>query len=715
MIKVENWLNTLSPSELDAKLSKYPALRLSKLNKVIILVDGALIDALKTSSTIVRTVISKRWPDTELVFVYFDFNTLKYIEARLDRSGQVSLNELADSAIAEFRKLNLEDISKQSIDLTVQYYPGFRFLAPSGNHCEFFFRTANLLNSLERIQSHGFWLLSVISKSDLIIMDTWSIAAPLLWASGKLAQKKSVAIDGFSVHPLSNYDEALRCIKNWINIIGPSDSITFVISVRSSGKLESIIKELCQRVNINEDCISFEYLYSLNNLTGRPESCNLPLIDPPETINLTKFHYSTKTLTIDPSLLYPRVTKEKRVSLKAKHFGLKAAKVSINGQSLRTFVDNFDFKDRQFISRLDKHRGTLLIHYNFEGYHFKTFIDTTPESFFQLVWDTIREKFNLNDQSYQFILCDNSEINRKFAVLVAEKLNIPVCDLDGVSNKSFSDARGLVVFAAMLTGSTIINFSSKIRSSIQSKNVHRLDYLVGLCRSSKLESEGVNNAISTGNSWSSEFLQGVILRPSSQENCPWCHEERILNEALRSNKDSKIGASIERRVTDLNHSFRGKEEKVLGFDSTLSVQGGSPVFPEGWSSMAVIHYIEIALESLRNDDNLDSKLSPGFLYSQCLNHSILRNYNEDLLRAAFLRAVDPSEWGSNLGKSFLNMLISWVSENMCDCLRYEICLFLRRGPIRGKDCQRVIKRLQETHDETNEVHRICKVICDLSL
>ena len=77
--------------------------------------------------------------------------------------------------------------------------------------------------------------------------------------------------------------------------------------------------------------------------------------------------------------------------------------------------------------------------------------------------------------------------------------------------------------------------------------------------------------------------------------------------------------------------------------------------------MVTIFAVASALQSHRNDEDLEKQLHPGFPVGNVIGPENVRDrYTEGLIRAALLRLVHRSEWGQLTGIETRELLVSEI-------------------------------------------------------
>src|SRR6185312_10401402 len=98
---------------------------------------------------------------------------------RIEATGISRLENAAEQrALEHLRTLDLRDVVNDAKGLCLfRATPFEHFIAPSGEHCEAFFRLGDAIRSRDALDRIVFWTSPLLVSAGGVIVDNWSIAS----------------------------------------------------------------------------------------------------------------------------------------------------------------------------------------------------------------------------------------------------------------------------------------------------------------------------------------------------------------------------------------------------------------------------------------------------------------------------------------------------------------------------------------------------------
>ncbi|MEI7576480.1 MAG: hypothetical protein WCK51_06270 [Armatimonadota bacterium] len=662
--------------ELDSCIHAIPNEALARSQAVVVKIAPGLLQTLKAATQSKYRTLAARSVSADLYFITFspkDYQIELYTLRRT--SSNVTLERIEDVELCrEIRKQEIGRLIETGKKLSLHKNEGFVFLSPSGSLCEDFFRCANLLNSAEHIDILAFWSLPYLHQKTAILLDTWSISA-VAFRMLQLAEM-SIPVQGFEIHPSHDSVNAGKVVQNIEDRVAEGASILCLTSVGSTGKYQSIVEKLFRDAPASITA-KVSYLFCLSDSSPEIKDDSLGVIEDISSFSNADQFLDRKRVTIDPVLFYPRVWPETTVQVKPAHFGLKYdASVKegmweeLRGSDQRSCIDLYD-----------RVPDAIQVHRDFEDRHFPFFIDigvlATSESWINkaLTLPTMQGR------QFDLVVTAGFEPSITLGSRIAKQLGLPVKMIELARGSDIKDKKILFVREGLSSGDTLITDSVQIRTLATShNNPASVDYLVGLACTSDPEIDSVQSAIGRGNSWKVQLHVVDRIPFSTELACPWCEEARVLEKVIESSPEAEddCGGRLQLLRRKLISGWDIAGGSVT--DSRLSVSQGSKVFPAGWSAIAAQLYISNALQNLRMAEPSSARLSAQYYSPQVLSWNTVQRYNDELLEALFIRAVERHEWGGTNQALLLRRLFRQLSTRSdWNILPYEVLLMFARG------------------------------------
>ena len=619
---------------------------------------------------------------------------------QLHRIEGISVSRIStedeSSAVNLIRSFDLRGVVHEAEDLC--YFRATQvqhFIAPSGEHCEVFFRLGDAIRSKRALDRLVFWTAPIFASAGGVIVDNWSIAALALRALQQA--NRNTPFDCLASHPQRDRRDAEVIISRMIKYeLAPESTLVFVVSVTSSGSYASIVREIA-REYLPESRIEVIAIYGL---AGTPASvdrlCTLdfaPQNVHPEACRLCASGKSA-AVPLDPGLYYLKAYPEKPVMLRKEHF------------ELRSFFDRYHALPGLFsVHRDDRLRRHHAFHVNL-----RALLHGAPE--FE---ERCREALRRVGKSVDLLVTPADDVSQ-LGALATQQLSVTRIAADSLRNLSSEDSAALrraqhilIVDDVLVSGSRIEGYVTALRE--QPNKPKSVNILVGLGRPPSPDAlQRHRTAWTTNIPWSAELvvLEEFYLPDWQASECPWCHEFDLLSEAAQGIAEppqwlsERIGRLTEREHRGVIEGplllLPGVPERNLGH--------GSLVGPVGTSAMASLFSVASALQCLRNDPKVERRLDARFPLYQVMAAQNIKNYSESLLRAVLLRAVAPREWGVGEQQSLSKLLVGIYRRGEdAEFLSGEVLVATARGALDRSALGALKPLLEKRHPAANAVFR----------
>jgi hypothetical protein len=573
-------------------------------------------------------------------------------------------------ALDQIRSRDLSGVIQESEDLCYfRATPSQHFIAPSGEHCDAFFRLGDAIRSKSALDRLVFWIAPILTAAGGVIVDNWSIAALALRTLQQI--NKNTPFDCLSRHPQRDRRDAEMIISRMIkDELAPGSTLVFIISVTSSGSYASVVREIASEY-LGEDNVRVIAIYGL---AGTPEYvdrlCTLDFS--PNNVHPEACQWCNSGVNVavplDPGLYYLKAYPEAPVTLRPEHF------------AQRSFIDRYHALPGVFsVHRDDRLRRHHAFHVNL-----RALFDGAPE--FQR---RFHQELNRMGESVDLLVTPADDVSR-LGDLAMQRVNAPRIAADSLRSLSGSDSavlsrarRILIVDDVLVSGSRIEGYVTALRE--QAHGPESVCILIGLGRPPSPDALGRHRTAWTKNvPWKAEIvvLEEFFLPDWQARACPWCHEFDFLSQAAEASAEPPpwLTERIARLTEREQGVIQGGPLFLLPGVTERSLGHGSLVGTVGISALASLFSIASALQHLRNDRQPLRGLNVRFPLYQVMAARNIDNYSESLLRAILLRAVAPNEWGVSEQQTLSRQLIDICRRGGdADFLSGEILVACARG------------------------------------
>ncbi len=386
----------------------------------------------------------------------------------------------------------------------------YHFVAPSGQHCEAFFRLGDALRSKSALDRMAFWIAPAVASADAVVVDNWSISAVALRAL--LLTRHDIPFDCLPSHPAQDRSEAERIIAPLMaHVEKTQGTLLFLVSVTSSGAFAHTVQEIAHSL-MSPGRVEIMALYGL---AGTPEDverlCTLefePKNYAPEECPACQ-NQKSRPVPLDPSLYYLKSLPEKAVPLRLSHF-----------------------VDRALTDRFGAIEGAFSVHRDdrFRTHH-AFFVDfaalvaadavlaeecrTAVEALRGPAWDLI-----ITPTAGTSVLGEMASLMLGVARLAFDS----PAQLSAADKTRLDDARNvLVVDDVLVSGRRIENCVKRLREKPTSPE--QVTILVGLARPPSVQAlEGHRVAWASIKGWFFKHVHRLCLPDWQVAECPWCEE-----------------------------------------------------------------------------------------------------------------------------------------------------------------------------------------------
>ncbi len=584
--------------------------------------------------------------------------------SQLEREPVISMVREAD-----FLQLLQEDGGACALEPHANYH----FVTPSLTHSSRFMRIGDLLRDLCTLDRFAFWLRPHVGTAQAILVDSWSIASPILRTLQ--INKIDIPFDCLPEHPTHNSIACRRVVEGLLSKIPTSGKLVALVSISGSGRLVNQISEMIAERGAGK--ITFECL-SIYGFTNTPEevSC-FARVPARESFSQDSCDLCAKgsiPVHIDPAAYHLKFLREPKVFLSKPH--LKPA--------------------RPFLERYLDTPGLFLVHHDDgnDGRHHAFDINMSKLLSHPEFVKRFEDKLKMLAGQVDLVVAPNHEPGKRLAGEAGKALGCSVIISDSLDRSKMSpeEVEAVSKVKRLLIVDDVVNSGSRLKDYIQFIREGKygvfesLNYLVAIARpSTPQDLSALANSLTAGHGWQGAFhaVEEILLPNWNEDLCPWCAEFDFVSRIARNY--SRPPQWLSERLAKLRNRHVGiTEEPLLLLPGVTSVVLGdqSPVCPGGTSSMVTIFAVASALQSHRNDEDIKKQLLPGFPVGNVLNPNTLKNrYTEGLIRAAFLRLVQRAEWGQLSGMKTRDLLISEIGKQNQKILTGELFFALGRASL----------------------------------
>lgn len=569
------------------------------------------------------------------------------------------------------------------------------YQTPSGMHTKAFLRLADAIHSFGRLDRISYWLLPSIQSADAVLIDNWSLASIILHSQSTLGHR--VKFDCLHQHLSTNVDDARKVISNLVGEMPQNSKVLILVSVNASGDHLSSLLKMCAQVNQDIEYISASiYQMPYHKVSLKADTTFCELID--EAMNSYQKNDcpycidNEEFLTIDDKYYYPRQSKENPVLLPA------------------TYVEKGN-DNRTHLDILGKDYGVFCVHRDDPNdeevpRHHAFYVDVSKLADNNEFVTLYKETMQLIESEHgipDVVVYPPHPAAQKLIGIIKSKWD---CQFIASSNLRDIDDEKLEILRSsrhiciaddvIISGSRIARYVRTFREQLKldTNTFKQLSVFISVQRpeSSECISKLKGNALSAKNSWNSTLYSTTSFHLPNWEKdqCPWCKEATIWNEAPRPFDPpiyykSRMLALDSRTTTGISAQAIPRFE----IDNTITIGTSSPLADSGSSEMHVLFVVASLLQEMRNDPDPKKKLAKTFYTNNALGvtntilpcgekKNVLERYSEPLLQACLLRCSKTSEWSSEMLTVGIPKLISTIKCNDEHILLLEILFYLKR-------------------------------------
>jgi hypothetical protein len=594
-----------------------------------------------------------------------------------------------DALVSEIRQADMLRVISDCRDLC--YYRSnarHHYVAPSKQHCSFFFRLGDALRSRGALDRLAFWLQPHVARAGALLVDTWSISSIVLRALQ--AQRLHVAFDCLSAHPQQDRASAEAIVGELVAGLPEGARLTCIISVTSSGTFAARIAELCGS-KVQLDTVA------LYRLAGTPRSvpalCELP--ESPQNYpadDCPMCNHGSKPIALHPALYYLKEYPEDEIALAPPNFYDAPPPEGMRHDPTTLIARFHHVPGLLSVHHDDRHRRHHAFHVNVGAL-------LGEQEFVARFHERLRSVTTAPD----LIVTPSDAVSVRLGEMARERFQCPHLKVDSLRNHTLlgedgrallrARRRWLVLDDVFISGGRIGAFLRDLRETEPPESVH---FLVGLARCPSGRDWRRHQDVVKRHGWASlDAVEQFFVPNWDRRQCPWCREYEFFTHVtapLAEPPEWMLG-----RIAALTERGRGVVAPLLLLPSVAArtLGGTSYVGPSGLSDMATLFSVVSALQRLRTDEDDRKRLDPHFpSFRVFAVRNLETNYTEGLLRATFLRVVAPAEWGLTTQPGALTTFLARVArETDQDVLLGELLLAMARG---GVD-RSILGSLQEVY------------------
>lgn len=172
-----------------------------------------------------------------------------------------------------------------------------------------------------------------------------------------------------------------------------------------------------------------------------------------------------------------------------------------------------------------------------------------------------------------------------------------------------------------------------------------------------------------------KHIEYLVLPDFGHVKCPWCIEKKALQKILKpklrpdgfyDERLEQLSCEREGIKSDLAFSVSNKYAKptFLGAGSFLG--------PHGMSAAGVLLCVASAVQQLRENSNIQERLSTSFPCSKVFASKNFGNFSEEVIRAALIRVLNVDEFGISEKEATMNILFKALKTDECHLLVSEM-------------------------------------------
>ena len=624
-----------------------------------------------------KELLRRRSLRKPLLLAGYDEKINQVYSVNLSDSGQ-GIEPVSDSIAKEIRAADLRQVfSAVENDSHLAAGPGLHFITPSGYHCSHFVRFADMVQSSESLDTFAYWLSPYMKEHSGVLADSWGTVSAVL--ASMIRAGVSLPIECFSAHPNHSPDDARQVVARLLQKLPQDSKLLIVCGISGSGELiaqaKSLIADSDRSGSITVTEVSIysyptaavaETFYQLSELgiSYQTASDCEPCKNQHKTVRVHPGRFivtevSEDELGLPPTLMAPA----------------------------KSFLDKFN---------LD---GVLRVHsqdsFNHERHHaFDIEIENLVS---QGVFGHDLNAAIKEVGSIDIIIVPNHAAGKAMATICAKQL---ACETiyDDVEHGFDAIEQGrsrlanckriLVLDDVITTGDTLRSINNRLRESCTS--IDSVNYLVAVDRSesAKVSQEIRNGLIQHHKGQHNTFtaLYTLHLPNLDKEQCPWCHEYRVLTEITYPLLDPpKWLTARQQMLVDRDGGIQSDPFLLLDGMVNPALGAKSELANKGATAMNVLFRIASGLQKLRNHEESSKRLLSSIFRRQVLAPRVVtENYTEPLVRACLMRCVRGEEWAENgqsrIASTFSN---SAIRGGRMLAFMPEVMLAVARGELRG--------------------------------
>ncbi len=564
--------STTEVEYFDYKLDSVLGHRIDEVRTVVIRCHTPTYQALRRSRTTIQR-LRRRFQHADVRLLHWSTYTGRHelIDVHDEHSNRI---DVPDHAIIRTARAIEFEMALDEPGATLPGNPEFHYEGPNKLHYERFVRAGYAFQSVDAMESVAFWLLPIVYRGDLIVLDSWTLLAlgstvatyASEMAPGRVPTRPTVAC-------AEHYDEGGSLEQRLEQLARRSSAPRAVIvtSVHSTGNTERRLLKACAGAGVTVSRVVRIYANDEeNSASSRPAVATMHRLADP--VLSSSPGAECKSCNAERKSIVPVDPKSLLLSLTAavEEARIKEQTAAVSRGFLQTYGR---------YSAVSLHRD----HADDKRHHL-IYIDVlqllrSPE---------FREKLTSQARSFHgrmdVVLTAEHLAAREVGAVVADTLGIPHVareprhfeSLPDLERNILRSANGILfVDDVSITGSRIRKVKAALQQSgiLTDRRDATVGVLIGVLRPpSRSRWQGVADYVGGENI---RFAEAIEIPNWGTEECPWCHELS----ALRSVRgDLPDDSWVHERSAHLEDTAKGISSNLfllLRSDDSGLTQGGA--------------------------------------------------------------------------------------------------------------------------------------------
>jgi hypothetical protein len=632
-LPVPRWV---APSEVDRRSNRLDEQWRVFPDLVVCRVHPAQLREFLAAPAIVEDLVA-RFPGVPVVLLSWD-GAFRWRAL----SGELDPASIADPLGAALAHAELRSVLDRS-GVILPPTDGYHYSGPNGMHYESFVRVGTAIQEVDSLDAIAFWLLPRLSRSPVVVLESWTIISLGLNAGqylrdnairgpdGEPAQVVAVETRRSYAEPRERLLQRLAGVRKRHGAPDPPPVLALV-SVSSTGDTAEDLLRTCQRAGFDD--IDVVGLYRAEE-PDRPESlCVLPEVSRhwppgPDTCPHCEKRSQIVTVLPDSYLLDLAATVRDDIAIRI-----------TDAQFARRFFGRYAGCGAISVHR-DQHDRRR---------HHMVYVDVLPLLGHPDFLGGLERELGEVDE-VDLILCPEHDAARALAAVVSDHVGLPVLEADPQRLLELQPEeaellraarRVLVVDDVVITGTRLRHYRNMLhREGVAIHDDFELHVLAGVARPSDLARlKGVMDF--THDDERFHFVELLPLPNWGERDCPWCDELTTLGRFGSYAPTSTVLAARFRALREVRDGLaEGLYLPWLADEQGITdpmLLGPNSIFraktePELFAAVAS------SLQALRNDDELNERFTLPVAKVLSRNFAFEGRFYDTVITACLLRAT----------------------------------------------------------------------------